>query len=191
MQIPSQIIAGDSQTWRDVSLRDYLGNSVDSVTYALTYSLRGPGQSLDLTGNSYGTGWEFTLSPTQSAALNTTRSSVIWYWQAYASKTGARVTAGDGTLLVRPNLQALSAGTYDGSSQAEKDLAAVQAEISARITGGATLEYTIGSRSLKKEPMAALVEIEQRCKRIVQRERRAQAIKNGLGNPGRVGVRFK
>lgn len=191
MQIPSLIIAGDSQSWRDVSFRDYLGNSVDSGTYALTYSLRGPGQSLDLTGTSYGTGWAFALTPVQSAALNTTRSSVTWYWQAYALAAGARVTAGDGTLTVRPNLQALTTGTYDGSSQAEKDLVAVQAEISSRINGGATIEYTIGTRSLKKEPMSALVEIEQRCKRIVQRERRAQAIKNGLGNPGRVGVRFK
>jgi hypothetical protein len=39
--------------------------------------------------------------------------------------------------------------------------------------------------------MSALLEIEQRCKRIVSRERTGQAIKNGLGNPGRVGVRFK
>lgn len=90
-----------------------------------------------------------------------------------------------------PNLAALaSSAAFDGRSQAETDLAAVRAEITARISGGATLEYTIGSRSLKKEPMTALVEIEQRCLRIVARERRAAGAANGLGNPGRISVRF-
>lgn len=190
MQIPSQIIAGDSATWRDTPTRDALGASVDSSSYTLTYAMRGPGAVLDLVATAVGTGWETTLTTAQSAKLNASASPLTWYWQALASKTGVRLTVGEGTLLVRPNLSALTTA-YDGTSQAERDLAAVRAEISARIKGGATLEYTIGTRSLKKEPMSALLEIEQRCLRIVQRERRVQAIKNGLGNPGRVGVRFR
>ena len=52
------------------------------------------------------------------------------------------------------------------------------------------IEYTIGNRSLKKEPMAALLELQSRYQLIVSRERRAQQIANGLGNPQRLGVRF-
>ena len=191
MRIPSNIIAGDSAQWQDVAFQDGLGGNVGSADYTLSYALRGPGASLDLAGAAQGTGWLFTLTTAASAALNTGTGPLTWYWQATASKTGVRLTAGDGTLVVKPNLVALNTVAFDGSSQAEKDLAAVRAEITGRIKGGATYEYTIGTRSLKKEPMAQLLIIEQRCLRIVSRERRGQMIKNGLGNPGRVGVRFK
>jgi hypothetical protein len=190
MRIPSNIIAGDSAQWIDTAFADGLGASVDSGTYALTYALRGPAPVLDLVGTSQGTGWAFSLSPAQSAALNTGMASAIWYWQAFAAKAGVRLTAGDGTLVVKPNIAALST-TYDGASQGEKILTAIENEIQARINGGATLEYTIGTRSLKKEPMSELLKLRSAYRNIVARERRGQMIKNGMGNPGRVGVRFK
>lgn len=190
MRIPSNIIAGDSAQWVDVAFADSLGGVIGSATYALTYSLRGPGALLDLLGVAQGTGWAFSLTTTQSAALNTTGSSVIWYWQAYASKTDVRTTAGDGTLVVKANLASVSAG-FDGSSQAERILTTIESEIQARLTGGGTIEYTIGSRSLKKEPMAELLKMRSAYRNIVARERRGQMIKNGMGNPSRVGVRFK
>jgi hypothetical protein len=161
--------------------------------WVLSFSFRGPQISggLDITGTPQGTGWALALTSAQTAALNTGATPLVWTWQAYATLAGARVTAGFGTINVRPNLAGLAVGTsFDGRSQAEQDLAAVRAEISARLNNGATLEYTIGNRSLKKEPMAELVILEQRCLRIVAREKRAQAAANGLGNPKRVAVRF-
>lgn len=190
MRIPSNIIAGDSAQWVDVAFADGLGAPVGSPLYALTYALRGPGAVLDLTGTPQGTGWAFALTPAQSAALNIGMANAVWYWQAYASKANVRLTAGDGTLVVRPNLVALNA-TYDGSSPGEKILAAIETEIAARVNGGATLEYTIGNRSLKKEPMSELLKLRSAYRNMVARERRGQMIKNGLGNPARVGVRFK
>jgi hypothetical protein len=138
MRIPNTLIAGDSAKWRDVSFQDALGNAVASADYALTYSFRGPRAGLDLVGVSYGSGWEFSLSTAQSAALNAGKAIETWFWTAVATKTDVRVTAGDGTLIVKPNLPAISTAGYDGRSQAEKDLAAVQLEISTRIKGGAT-----------------------------------------------------
>lgn len=191
MRIPAILVAGDSAAWYEPPFADGLGNGYDS-SWQLSYSLRGPGTGLDLVGTAKGSGWQLVLSSIQTAGLNLGTSALVWAWQAYAAKAGQRTTAGSGTLRVQPNLAALpTATTFDGRSQAERDLAAVQAEISARINGGATLEYTIGTRSLKKEPMAALVEIEQRCARIVRRERQAQASANGLGKPGQLGVRFR
>ena len=191
MRIPTTLIAGDSATWVDLAFKDASGYPVSAPDYALSYALRGPGTALDLTGTASGNGWSFTLTPAQSAALNTQAAVATWYWQAVATKTGVRLTAGDGTMVVKPNLVALNSVPFDGSSQAEKILTAIENEVQARITGGATVEYTIGTRSLKKEPMAELIKLRQTYRNIVARERRGQMIKNGLGNPGRVGVRFK
>ncbi len=191
MRIPSSIIAGDSAQWQDLAFQDGLGANVGSADYTLSYALRGPYAAQDLGGTAFGTGWQFSLSTAASAALNTSSSNAVWYWQAVATKAGVRLTAGDGTLVVKPNLVALNATPFDGSSQAEKILTAIENEVQARITGGATLEYTIGTRSLKKEPMAELLKLRSAYRNIVARERRGQMIKNGLGNPARVGVRFK
>lgn len=194
MNIPGILVAGDSLTWIDYAFRDALGASVDSGSYSLAYSFRGPvaAAGLDVIGVLTGTGWGFTLTTAQSAAMNAGATPQTWYWQASATKSGVRVTAGDGSLWVKPNLAGLAAGStlFDGTSAAEKILAAIETEITARATGGMTLEYTIGSRSLKKEPISALLELRSRYKLIVSRERRGQQIANGLGNPGRVGVRF-
>lgn len=193
MRIPSIITAGDTATWVDTAFADDQGTPVDSGSYALTYSFRGPitAGNVDVTGTAKGTGWAVSLTSAQTAAMNSLAAPQTWYWQACATKIGARVTAGTGTLLVKPNVAGLATSTaFDGRSQAELDLAAIRAEISARIGGGATLEYTIGNRSLKKEPMGELIAMEQRCLRIVAREKRAAAAANGLGNPWRIGVRF-
>ena len=193
MKAPATLTAGDSASWLDLPFGDPLGASVDSSSYALAYSFRGPVAAalLDVTGTASGTGWQFTLTTTQTAALNTGTTTVRWYWSAYASKSGVRLTAGQGVLLVKPNLASINNSTvYDGRSPNEQILAAIDAEITARISGGATLEYTIGTRSLKKEPMSALLELQTRYRMKVRSERRAQQIANGLGNPSQLGVRF-
>ncbi|MBQ0934641.1 hypothetical protein [Ideonella paludis] len=193
MNIPPIIAAGDTVWWLDRAFTSAAGGLIASPDYVLTYSLRGPVQSgnVDINGVADGGGWKVTITADQSAALNATATPNVWYWQAVATKGQERVTAGGGTLKVTPNIAGLPTnGIFDGRSKAEQDLAAVRAEISRRISGGATVEYTIGQRSLKKEPMSALVEIEERCLRIVARERKASAAANGLGNPGRLGVRF-
>lgn len=193
MRIPPFITAGDSAAWIDYPFADALGNPVDATAYTLSYSLRGPSAvgNVDITGSAQGTGWSFALTTAQSAALNTGTTVATWYWQAYAAKAGVRLTAGEGQLVVRPNLAGIGAATFDGRSQAEQILSTVEAAIAARINGDAVTEYTIGSRSLKKEPMAELIKLRDRYRLIVSRQRKAQQIANGLGNPSRLGVRFK
>lgn len=192
MKIPAALTAGDSATWTDIAFTDAVGNAINSASYTLTYALRGPtsAANADLTAMVNGTGWTTAITPTQSAALNTGAAAATWYWQAYATKTGERVTAGEGTLYVRPNLAGISSAAFDGRSPSEKILAAIETEITARLTGGATLEYTIGNRSLKKEPMTTLVQLRSTYRMVIARERNAQAIANGLGNPQKMGVRF-
>ena len=185
MNIFPQLTSGDSATWLDTPFVDSQGASYDSSQYALRYEIRGP-VSLTLNATVSGTGWTTTITPTQSTTLTPGK----YYWTAIASKTGARVTAGSGTLTMLIDLSATPIGVYDGSSQAEKDLLAIRAEISARTAGGMTLEYTIGNRSLKKEPISSLLVLESKLVRQIAAERSAQSIANGLGNPRRINVRF-
>lgn len=193
MRAPATLTAGDSATWLDYPFGDALDASVDAGSYTLTYSFRGPiaAAKVDLAGTAAGTAWQFVLTSAQTAAFNVSAATTKWFWAAYANKSGVRITAGQGVLLVKPNLAAIDNTTvYDGSSPNEQVLKAIDAEIAARINGGATLEYTIGTRSLKKEPMTALLELQTRYRMKVARERRAQSIANGLGNPSKLGVRF-
>ena len=184
MNIFAQLTSGDSATWTDDTFTDSQGAVYDSGAYSLRYEIRGP-VALTLNATTLGKGWQTTITSAQSTTLTPGK----YFWTAFASKTGARVTVGTGTLTILADLTGVS-GVYDGSSQAEKDLAAIRAEISARASGGMTLEYSIGSRSLKKEPIASLLALESKLVRQVFAERQAERQANGLGNPRRISVRF-
>lgn len=184
MKIPASITAGDSTTWRDDSGKDLLGNAITSATWTLTYAIRGA-VNLTLTGTAYGQGWETTITAAQSATL----TAGTYFWQAYATSGSNRVTLGSGQLAVTANLSTQSAG-FDGRSQAQKDLDAVDAAIRAIISGGAVQKYSIGNRELTKLPMTDLLVLQSRLRAQVARERSAEMIANGLGNPRSLFVRF-
>jgi hypothetical protein len=195
MSIPNKIIAGDSVSWTEASFISALG-SITSASWQLTYSLRGslPAGNVDVLGAASGGGWNFQLSPAQSAALNTGATRLTWYWQAWAQSLDLqqRCTVGSGQLFVSPNLAAMAANTaFDGRSQAEQIYAAINNEIKARVDGGVSVEYSIGNRSLKREPTAELLKLRSHYLTIISNERRAQQLATGQGNSGRVGVRFK
>ena len=190
MNIPAQIRAGDTVKWRDDASADVFGNAISSSGgWSLTYSLRTntANEGATVTGTAYGTGWEFTIAYTITAAFD----AGSWYWQAEARNSGVHHTLGAGQLEVLPGLN--YTGTpcaFDGRSQAQKDLDAVQSAIRAIISGGAVAEYTIGSRRLKKMEMTDLLMLESSLKAEVKREQKASLIANGLGNPHNLFVRF-
>lgn len=185
MNFPPQIVAGDIVKWSDTSQVGDLSSSIESGSYTLTYALRGA-SSLDVVGVASGTGWQFTINGAATAAW----TAGVYYWQATATDAaGNRVTLGQGTFKVLPNIAAAVAG-YDGTTQSEKDLAAVEQEIRNRIQGGASIEYSIGQRSLKRESLSELRAMRAELKRIVMKERQAQMIAEGRGNPRQVFVSF-
>lgn len=189
MQIPAKIRAGDTIKWRDVAAVDNLGNEITSADYTLTYWLRTntASEGASVVGTAYGTGWEFTIAANVSNGFD----SGEWYWQAIANKTGSVITLGAGQLEVLPVLSyAATPGAFDGRSQAQKDLDAVQAAIRSLLNNGIVKEYTIGNRSLKKYDLADLMQLESKLKAEVKREQMAELIANGLGNPHNLFVRF-
>ena len=189
MNIPSSLRAGDTVQWRDVPGVDNLGNAIDSGSWSLSYYLRTntASEGATVVGTAYGTGWEFTIASGTSTAFDAGQ----WFWQAVATKTGSTVTMGSGQLTVLRSLSySGTPGAVDGRSQAQQDLAAVQAAIRAMISGGAVAEYSIGSRSLKKMATTDLLQLESKLKAEVKREQAAALIANGLGNPFNLFVRF-
>lgn len=189
MKIPAQIRAGDTVKWRDDAAADGFGNAITSTTWVLTYYLRTntASEGATVVGTAYGTGWEFAIAASTSAAFDAGQ----WYWQAIATYSTEKLTLGAGQLEV---LQALSytgsPGAIDGRTQLQEDLDAVKAAIRAIVSGGVVKEYTIGNRALKKYDLVDLIQLESKLKAEIKREQAAELVANGLGNPRNLFVRF-
>lgn len=182
--IPTELVSGETSSWDDLATTDSLGASVTSGAYALTYEFRGP-VSLTLTAAAQGDGWRTSLSATNSATL----TPGTYFWQAIATKSGAKLVLKSGRVVVSASLAGVSTAPYDGRTQAEKDLSDTQAAIRALAKGGVK-SYTIGNRSLTKLDLPELLTLESKLKYEVAREQKADMIKNGLGNPNNLFVRF-
>jgi hypothetical protein len=189
VNIPATIRAGDTVKWRDDASVDAFGAAVTSSTWTLTYYLRTntASEGATIIGTAYGQGWELTIAAATSAGFDAGQ----WYWQAIATAGSEKLTLGAGQLEVLAALNyAGTPGAFDGRSQAQQDLDAVQAAIRAMVSGGAVAEYTIGSRRLKKLPLTELLQLEANLKSDVKREQAADLAANGLGNPHNLFVRF-
>jgi hypothetical protein len=194
MQVPSKIAAGDTISWREHSLCAANGMSITPGTHNLTTSFRGPAVTgnVDIVATVDSGAWLTKLTGMETAKFNTERCNATWFWHAYAIAISddSRTLVGRGQMIVLPNLFALTDESFDGRTQSEKDLAAVKKAISARIAGSAIESYTIGNRSLKYMAMTDLLALESRLQLKVSREKTAQAVANGLGNPRKSFIRF-
>ena len=184
MKIPAVIIQGDSASWKDDATQDNQGNAITSAQWALTWYFAGE-TTLQVNSAASGMGWQTSLSSAQTAAFEAGE----YFWQALASFGAQKITIGSGRLTIKASVASATNG-FDGRSQSERDLAAVQAAIRARISGGMVAEYSIGSRRLRNEPMADLLALESRLKLMVMKERQAESMANGLGDPRNTYVRF-
>jgi len=177
-------MAGDSVTWDDAPTSDSQGNSIAAPTWTLKYFLRGASK-LDLTATANGSSWQTAITATASALL----IPGVYFWQARAESGSSKVTLGSGRTVVKPSLESASEN-FDGRSQAKKDLEAVQAAIRALSSSGVS-EYTIANRTVRKVDVPSLLKLESKLKSDVAREEKADKIKNGLGDPHNLYVRFK
>ena len=192
MNIPKKIYAGQTIKWREDAFVGPLNESITSGTgnWTLTYFLRTntTHEGHQVVGTSYGTGWEFTISATDSADFD----AGDWYVFAEATKGSEKFPLGNARIEVFSTYTYASdaqPGAFDGRTQAEKDLDAVTTAIRAIIADKAA-EYSIGNRTFKRVDLAELRMRESQLKAIVVRERKAAMIANGLGDPHSLYVRF-
>ncbi len=189
MAVPSTIRAGDTVSWIEPATTDTLGNAITSASWALALYLRtntaSEGATVNGTARADG-GWDVAISAATSGGFD----AGTWYWQRVVTSGANKFTTGSGSLSVLASLAyAGTPAALDGRSQAEKDLEAVQAAIRAIIAKGAK-QYTIGSRSFTAADLGQLMERESQLKAIVARERAAEKIAAGLGDPRNLFVRF-
>ena len=190
MTFPNEIRAGDYVQWRIPASQDVFGNSISSPDWSVVYYLRTNTGPLGATINStaYNDGFEFTIASNVTATF----TAGTWFYQAVANKSGAeKQTIYTGRFKVVETLEySGTAVNYDGRSQVEKDLATIQTAIRNIINGGAIQEYKIGTRTAKKYELSELIQLESRYKAELVREKQAETIANGLGNPRATFVRF-
>ena len=189
MAPPARFRSGDTITWVEQPTIDLVGNPATSATWTgITYlRFNSASEAVTVSASAQADGtWSYTISSTTTTGMD----AGTWYWQTRLTSGSNVITQGSGSLIVDPSLvYAGTASAFDGRSQAEKDLEAVQSAIRALISKGAK-QYTIGSRSYTSMDLAALMEREAQLKAVVARERAAEKLAAGLGNPGRMFVRF-
>lgn len=191
VNIPPKITAGTTVVWDDTPTTDVLGNPVDSSTHTLAYYLRYNDalEAVTTSATASGTNWRNTLSSATSTGMH----AGTWYFSALATKISdsSVIELGRGSFTVEASLAyAGSAPAYDGRTQAQKDLEAVQLAIRTLLAGGSVKEYRIGQRNIKRYDLAELLQLEAKLKADVKREQAAELMANGLGNPRNMFVRF-
>jgi len=192
MAIPPSITSGVDAVWTDAETVDVFGAAVTSATHTLMYYFRlnTAGEGVTATGVAYNSGWKVTLPASTTATMD---ASTGWYFQAVATAVsdGATLEYSRGQIEVKPSLAySGTPGAFDGRTQAQTDLDAVQAAIRSLVSGGAVQEYRIGNRNLKRYELSELLELESRLKSIVAKENKAKLIASGLGDPHNLYVRF-
>lgn len=175
--------------WIDDATVDSQGAAISAPTWSLVYSLRfnAAAEGATITGSSMTDGgWDFTVAAATTAAFD----SGTWSWAARATSGALVITLGSGSLTVLPSLAYTGTpSAFDGSSQAEKDLEAVQTAIRTIIAGGVS-QYAIGSRQATKLDLGALMKREAYLKGIIAKEKAAEKMAAGLGDPRNLFVRF-
>jgi len=189
MGLPATIRTGDSYSWIELPSYDNLGNAITSATWTATLYLRfnKAAEAATIVGAArVDGGWDFAIA----AATSTGFDAGQWFYQLVATSGAQSITLRTGTLEVQLALGYTGTATaFDGRSQAEIDLEAVQAAIRAIISKGAK-QYTIANRSFTATDLGQLMKRESQLKAIVAQEKAADSIAKGLGDPGSLFVRF-
>ncbi len=181
--IPASFTAGDLVTWTQ--------ESAPEGTTAITAYLRtnaASGATVAASGPVSGV-WTFTLPSSTTVQL----TPGDWRLQEVAMVNGEPVTINNASFVIARSLAYTgSPAAIDLRSQAEKDLADVEAAIRSLTTGAQ--EYWIGSggngRKVRRADLAELIKWRDRLKAQVAAEKRAEDIANGLGDGRRLYVRF-
>jgi len=189
ISVPEIIYAGDTIIFDVPAFTDPVGGNVDSGTYTLVWYARTNTvfEGASITGVAEADGWRITVP----SSTTTDFDAGLWTWQAIATSGALQYTAGRGQFTVKATLEyAGTPSAFDDRSRAEIDLEKVEAAIRTLAEGGVVQEYTIGNRSLKRYKMGELLQLRDALKAEVDRERRAEKVRQGLGNPGVTRVRF-
>ena len=187
--VPKLVYAGDTVIFDVPAFTNSVGSQIDSGTYTLKWYARTNvnNEGANITGVAQADGWRITVPSSTTADFD----AGTWTWQAIAVEGDEQYTAGRGQFTVKATAEySGDPEAFDDRSRAEIDLEKVETAIRTLATGGMVQEYTIGGRNLKRYKMGELLQLRDNLKAEVDRERRAEKVRQGLGNPGVTRVRF-
>ena len=187
--VPKLVYAGDTVIFDVPAFTNSVGSQIDSGTYTLKWYARTNvnNEGANISGVAEGDGWRITVPSSTTANFD----AGTWTWQAIAVQGDEQYTAGRGQFTVKATAEySGQPDAFDDRSRAEIDLEKVETAIRTLATGGMVQEYTIGGRNLKRYKMGELLQLRDNLKAEVDRERRAEKVRQGLGNPGVTRVRF-
>lgn len=173
---PASLNAGDTAQWLK-TLADYPA----SEGWVLAYALVNTGQRIAFTAAAQGDAHLVSVPAATTAAW----APGAYDFRASVSKGADVFTVGAGRITIAPAFGA----AVDARSQARRTLEAIEATLEGRASS-ATAEYQIAGRQMRYIPVPELLTLRDRYRRDVRAEEAAERIKAGLGNPGRIYVRF-
>jgi len=185
--IPSSIVSGLKAEWTR-RLQDY---SPDLWT--LSYHLRGAAAA-DVTATDNGDG-TFLVSfvAETNGDTPTPLTPGQYFFQAYVTSiadASIKNLVDQGRVTVAPDLSAESMETFDGRSQAEIMLAAIDAMLAGKATRD-QMGYTIGQRTLTRIPIDQLLEFRKHFLGVVESEAVKARVKKGLPAFENIKVQFR
>ena len=170
---PTEAVAGDTWEWKK-SYSDY-----PAPTWTLTYYGRSREHDFSFTAAADGTDHLVTVAKTATAAYK----AGLYQLTAFVSAGSERFMVERRLLDVKPDPASTGAG-FDPRSHARRVLDAIEAVLENRATKDQQ-EYTIGNRSLKRIPIADLLQFRAQYRAEVNKE---LAEASGVG--GKVVVRL-
>ena len=173
---PAALIAGDTAKWLK-TLADYPA----SGGWVLSYELVNAAARISFGSTALDRDHLVGVPAATTAAW----APGAYTWRARVSQASEVYTVGGGQMQVQPAF----ATALDASSHARRTLEAINAVLEGRASS-ATAEYTIAGRSLKYIPLPELLALQSSYERKVRSEETAAKLAAGLGNPGRIYVRF-
>lgn len=173
---PALIFAGDTARWLK-SLADYPA----SAGWVLAYALVSAGQRYSFAATAQGDDHLVNVAAATTAAF----VAGGYEYRGSVSKAGDVFTVSAGRITISPAFGV----AVDARSPARRTLEAIEATLEGRASS-ATAEYQIAGRQMKYIPIPELLQLRDRYRLDVAGEDRAAQITKGLGNPGRIYVRF-
>lgn len=176
---PDSITAGDSATWKR-NLTDYPVSDGWSFGYVAT---KAGSSSLTIATTGSGTTYTVALTPEETAEW----AAGLWYWQAYATKTGQRKNLGSGRWTVKPNFAEAETG-FDPRSFARKALDAIEVACLDGIRDD--IEINVDGMALRFRSFDEMLEARGKYQALYDAEVRAERLANGKGSGRKVLNRF-
>ena len=186
---PAVVTANTTIKWRDEQTTVPFNETISSTEgWALTYYLRtnvAASEGLTVVGSTYTSGWEFTISATDSASFDAGN----WVYDAIATKGSEKYRLGGGSFEVKQSL--IYTGTpaqIDTRTQNQKDRDNIIAALR-KFEDGAQ-SYSIGGRSFTRVDIDKLRTRLSDLITICLREEAAEKLSQGRGSGLSLNVRL-